>query len=101
MLNIKVNNSSGDVVAKTVPRKRTRLPANTASPVEKGKRQKKIIQESTNNKNDCVSKSTLDALVSYTNNTTHTTSTTSTATTITTTTTTSTACKEQRNNQSY
>ena len=72
MLNIKVNNSSGDVVAKTVPRKRTRLPANTASPVEKGKRQKKIIQESTNNKNDCVSKSTLDALVSYTNNTTHT-----------------------------
>jgi hypothetical protein len=41
MLNIKVNNSSGDVVAKTVPRKRTRLPANTASPIEKGKRQKK------------------------------------------------------------
>ena len=72
MLNIKVNNSSGDVVAKTVPRKRTRLPANTASPVEKGKRQKKIIQESTNNTNDCVGKSALDALVSYTNNTTHT-----------------------------
>ena len=67
MLNVNVNNSSGDMVAKPVPRKRGRPPANTASSVEKRKRQKKNNQ-STNNKNDCVSKSELGALVSYVTN---------------------------------
>ena len=67
MLNVKGNSSSGDMVAKPVPRKRGRPPANTASSVEKRKRQKKNNQ-STNNKNDCVSKSELGALVSYANN---------------------------------
>ena len=41
MLNVKGNSSSGDMVAKPVSRKRGRPPANTASSVEKRKRQKK------------------------------------------------------------
>ena len=47
MLNVKVNNSSGDMVAKPVPRKRGRPPVNTASSVEKRKMTKKTTNQPT------------------------------------------------------